>query len=118
MRCWIIIFSLLICSNCFAQQWNSESDINNYYNRLINNKKQEIANAYSQLQNERGLLNSDSEGRRSVDEDYLRYKVLIPILEDELRQLEAHRNDQLNSFRQMQQRLKEREEQNKKAQAQ
>lgn len=118
MKKLIFIVSLFITTVCYAQQWNSESDINNYYNRLISNKKQEIANAYSQLQNERGLLNSDSEGRRSVDEDFLRYKLLIPYLEDELRQLEAQRANQLNSFRQTQQRLREREEQNKRAQAQ
>jgi len=118
MRCWFVTFFLLLCSNCFAQQWNSESDINNYYNGLINSKKQEIANAYKQLQNERGLLNSDSEGRHSVNEDFLRYKVLIAVWEDELRQLEAQRNNQLNSFRQMQQRLKESEEQKRRIQAQ
>ena len=97
----------------YGQQLNSESDINNYYNRRINEKKQEIANAYRQLQNEPGSYVNEN-GTRYVSGDYLQLKVDISILENELRQLEEQRNNHLNSFRIMQQRLRDREEEDRK----
>ena len=118
MRCWFIIFSLLICSHCFAQQWNSESDINNYYSNQINSLRQEIQEAKRNQNYAYSLPEKEQDGRTNQKrmDILLTSSITIQINQQEIARLESLRDSQLNSFRQMQQRMKEKEEQSRRAQ--
>ena len=112
----IAIIVLIVSVNvCFAQNWSSEAEINNYYNDKINQKKAEVSILERQLENEKSRFYYDDNkifhGDLNAQENAIKLGSEIAFLKAEIKSLESARSSNINSFRQVQKDKQEAERQ-------
>lgn len=122
-KLFFLLLALFALTNCYAQHWNSENDINNYYNSEINKKREEISKFEQQRRYAQGLPDKDAYGNSNKEKLDLLVEagVMIQVLKQEIANLEEERSKQTEAFRQKKaaeeaQRKQEQIEQNKRQQ--
>lgn len=102
----LVLIPILVC---FAQNWSSEAEINNYYNSRINQKRDELAVYQRQMQ----YLDRDEYGIAIHLDEEKKLRNAILSLKVEIAQLDYERNSQLANFRQAEERRRQIERQKK-----
>lgn len=97
-----LLLAMFAVANCYSQQWNSENDINNYYNSEIHKKQEEINKYEQQRRYAQGLPDEDAYGNRNKEKLDLLIEagVMIQVLKQEIANLEEEHSKQTEAFRQ------------------
>ena len=118
MKHFVLLVAFFVASICCAQQWNSEDEINSYYNNEISQIQAEITKYKQRRDYALGLPNEDQNGNPNKEKTDIMVEagVMIAVLEQNISNLEEKRSKDLGDFRQRIAAQRMREEEQRKQQ--
>lgn len=116
MKTKLLFIFLLLSLTVKAQQWSSEADINNFYNRQISNLRQEIDEASRNREYALTLPEKDQEGRTNLQRAniLLESAITIQVNQKKIEELEKLCAKKINDFRIQQQQIREQKAEQKR----